>query len=379
MTRDAGIGESRAITRLGTTVAALGAILVLAAPAVAQDGTVVAKDLDNPRQMDTQRNGTVYVAEAGRGGPRCLGEGEDAFCHGFTSGITRVTGKGGKQVSFGLLSAAPPPGFFAGGLSAIAVSPFGGFVGIMNGFEPLPNFNDAANLQNGALMRTNLFRKPRVIAQVDDFDQTNDPDEQGEPSNPYGVEATEDGFFVADASGNALYGISPDGEEIETVHVFEDIEGRDAVPTSVRQGPDGALYVGTLVGEAAGEEDPTGSEPGTDLAKVYRIVPGEPAEVYADGLNSIVGLDFDSKGNLYVAEFTTDPTDPESPLGDVVRITPGGIRTQIGFGELFFVGGVAIGRGDEVYVSNWGVLPGGGDLFGPGSNGQVVRFPAVED
>ena len=74
--------------------------------------TVVADYLNNPRGLDL-RHGTLYVAEAGRGGDTCIGDTpEEQTCVGLTSSITRVRSGHQRRVVTGLLSAntATPPG-----------------------------------------------------------------------------------------------------------------------------------------------------------------------------------------------------------------------------------------------------------------------------
>jgi sugar lactone lactonase YvrE len=137
------------------------------------------------------------------------------------------------------------------------------------------------------------------------------------------------------------------------------------VPTSVVVGPDGAYYVGELGGEGT----PNGG------SRIWRVVPGQAPEVWATGFTAITGLAFGPDGSLYVCEFSTD-AETFSPLGDIVRVRPDGTRTQLGYGSLFFPGGVAVSPGGSVYVSNWSVLPAFTDPAGPfgGANGQVVRL-----
>ncbi|MGH9252513.1 MAG: ScyD/ScyE family protein [Acidimicrobiales bacterium] len=99
--------------------------------------------------------------------------------------------------------------------------------------------------------------------------QQEDPDpvdQEGSPeeSNPYGLAVLPDGdALVADAAGNDLIRISPDGnattmarfdlETISTDHLPPEFGlppeiTAEAVPTSVAIGKDGAIYVGELKG-----------------------------------------------------------------------------------------------------------------------------------
>jgi sugar lactone lactonase YvrE len=135
------------------------------------------------------------------------------------------------------------------------------------------------------------------------------------------------------------------------------------VPTSATRGPDGAYYVGTLAEGA-----------GNGAARVWRVVPGHAPQVYIDGLTAVVDIAFGPDGSLYASEFVTDATD-ENSGGAVVRVRPGGRRTVLGEGSLFFPGGVAVDRHGNLYVANWSILPATGSPDAPpGARGQVVRL-----
>jgi hypothetical protein len=108
------------------------------------------------------------------------------------------------------------------------------------------------------------------------------------------------------------------GRRISTVAVFPSrAHGRatDAVPTSVARGPDGAYYVGELMGApfAAG------------AARVYRVVPGRTPQVFLDGFTAIIDLTFGPDGSLYVLQHATDTG--LAGDGALIRVAPDGTRT----------------------------------------------------
>jgi sugar lactone lactonase YvrE len=130
-----------------------------------------------------------------------------------------------------------------------------------------------------------------------------------------------------------------------------------AVPTSVAQGPDGAFYVGQLTGQPF----PVGA------ACVFRVPAGggTPVCTYG-GFTNIIDVTFGPDGSLYVLEIDANglPTPPSE--GRLTRIAPNGARTVIQTDPaLVMPGGVAIGPGGAIYVTNGSVSPGGG---------QVVRI-----
>ena len=110
-------------------VCVVGAASVLAvagtslAPAVASGaatpkGRVVAVNLDNPRGLSFGASGVLYVAEAGHGGPLCLGPGPEGspLCAGLTGAVSRVRSDGRVvRLVTGLISTADPKGQSAEG------------------------------------------------------------------------------------------------------------------------------------------------------------------------------------------------------------------------------------------------------------------------
>ena len=109
-----------------------------------------------------------------------------------------------------------------------------------------------------------------------------------------------------------------------------------AVPTCVARGPDGALYVGELLGGFY--------SPGH--ARIWRVVPGHAPKVWATGLSTVQGCGFGRDGAFYATEFQTGGLDEgptANPAGDVVRIDRHGHRTHLGVGKLFFPSGFAAG------------------------------------
>jgi hypothetical protein len=57
------------------------------------------------------------------------------------------------------------------------------------------------------------------------------------------------------------------------------------------------------------------------------------------------------------------------PTSALIKIAPDGIRTTFAFEGLFLPTGMTIGPDSAIYISNYGVFPGSGDL-----TGQVIRI-----
>jgi hypothetical protein len=123
------------------------------------------------------------------------------------------------------------------------------------------------------------------------------------------------------------------------------------VPTAVVVGPDGAYYVSELTGVpfAAG------------AARIYRVVPGAPPQIFLDGFKTIIDLDFGPDGSLYVLEHATGPAFFTLP-GQVIRVAPSGSRSVV-VGGLTRPGSLVVGPDRAIYVSNRGTSVGIGEVL----------------
>ena len=183
----------------------------------------------------------------------------------------------------------------------------------------------------------------RMVADLGAFEREHDPsaavfDPQcaaldgftpGPQSNPFHIETlTGSTALVADAAGNTLLSAKTNGDVdwVALLPPVEDDEGNalvrfegevageqatcyvQPVPTSVDVGPDGAFYVGELVGDT-----PTGVDP-RGLSRVWRIeadarhavCPSPECQVVVDGLTAVIDLTFGPDDSLYVLEYHED-------------------------------------------------------------------------
>lgn len=136
-------------------------------------------------------------------------------------------------------------------------------------------------------------------------------------SHPYGIEVYGTTIYVADAGANAIVSVDVKSGKAETVavlparpHTFTAKEAAalklpgciaghtyrfEPVPTDVKRGPDGWLYVSVLPG---GPEDPALGARGA----VYMVNPHNGrVKLFADHVMSPTGLDMDDDGHVYVA------------------------------------------------------------------------------
>ena len=179
-------------------------------------------------------------------------------------------------------------------------------------------------------------------------------------SNPFGVLAQAGARVATDAGGNSLVRIAANGD-ISTLAIFPGRpqgRGTDAVPTSVVLGPDGAYYVGELSGAPAFA---------AGAARVYRVLPCAPPEIFADGLQTIIDIDFGPDGSLYVLQHTSaltpQPPNPFAGPGVVIRIAPDGTRSQIPIPGLIRPTSLLVEWDGTIYVTHNAVTVGAGEVW----------------
>ncbi len=322
--------------------------------------TVVADGLQNPRGLTFGPGGRLYVAQAGEGGATPTGKITEILYPWLVNPETQ-------DIVTGLISVGKE-GDIVGvaGLSAVGDGTIYAAMELSNaGTGGFPS-------QLGHLLKANQGGQVLDITDVGDFDyawsiaHTNLAPHDFPDANPYGVLALSDRLYVADAASNTLNLVKPDGSD-EILAYFPNNTIADATPTCVAQGPDGALYIGTLALVDSLVFGPS--------AKVYRVGPSHTdpnnfstvlnvATVWATGLWPINGCAFARDGSFYISELITSS---DFTGGDVVKIpfaTPS-VHTSLTNNTLTFPAGVAVGPDGNVYVSN-------GTAFVP--QGQVVRL-----
>lgn len=96
-------------------------------------------------------------------------------------------------------------------------------------------------------------------------------------------------------------------------------------------------------------------------ARVHRVVPGQPPQVYATGLTNAIDLDFGPGGTLYVLEIAHNSLLAEKPVGALVKVSPEQ-APKVVLDGLNFPTGLTI-RGNTAYLTDCGVCAGGGRVL----------------
>jgi hypothetical protein len=362
---------------LAVLAAALVAPVLHAGEAAAQPGRsmaiqttidVVADGLNTPRGVIWDASqARVLVAEAGLGGPSAPNggtcghaNGGALYCYGATGSVFQFTEYSTpKRIATGLASIAnysSSTGVRGSVLGLHDLSLAGGQLTGVFGLSgrQLP-FRDtelvaagatgAAALGQAAVIDGGLTTPYGDLAR---YEEEHNPLTPVVDSDPYGMFTDASGTIVADAAGNDVLRIRPDGG-MDVLAVFpvrvpaaNPSDTVESVPTAVTRGPDGAYYVSELSGFPYYKGE----------AKVWRLAPGQAPTVFAEGFTNIADLTFDDHGRLVVLEMSAEglyagrgafgqPHSGDTATGRLVRIEHNGNQTELARDGLSNPGGVA--------------------------------------
>jgi hypothetical protein len=329
--------------------------------ALAADVSVVMSGLDNPRGMDFGPQGALYVAEAGRGGgpdaPGIVLRGT-TLTSGPTGAVSRLWKGEQQRVASGLPSLAQANGNEAAGPSDVSFNGVGNAY-VTVGFGANPDLRSAlgpAGAGFAQLIRLKPNGNRSSVADLGAYEQAANPDGRQLDTNPFSVLASPGGqTVVTDAGANSVLRVDNHGavSTIATLPILppSQVFDGDPVPTGLTVGPDGAYYVGIL----------SGAPFRAGVANVYRIVPGQAPTVFRGGFKTVIDVDFDDDGNLYVLQHSGGPAGLAAP-GSIVRVAPDGTRSTVLEG-LAAPTSMAIARDGTLYVTNFGTTAGQGQVL----------------
>ena len=355
----------RSLMLIGLSLAP-GAVMADVGPA-----KTIASGLMNPRGIAFAPNGALYVAEGGMGGPGpCIQSPPQPpgvlRCYGETGALTEILPEGGyKRILTGLPSLALANGTSEGGPSDVAF--LGAAATLTMGWAGDPAVRDSVLPPKARLLGNILHVTPsgqyKVLADIAAHEaQFNPYPNSAVDSNPYNTLVQPGRRITADAGANTLIETLANGER-RTFAVLQPVSGgRQPVPTSIAEGPDGKLYVGQL----------TGFPFWRGSASVLRMnSDGSNVETAVSGLTAVVDVAFDTGGAMYILEIASGqvaPFPPPAPgLGTsrLLRKCPGADPVELLAG-LFFAAGVAIGPDNAAYITNRSTSP---------TTGEVLRLP----
>jgi hypothetical protein len=340
--------------------------LVQAEAAQSVTVSVYATGLNNPRGLKFGPDGYLYVAEGGTGGTHST----VGTCAQVPAPIGPYTGSAtGARIS--KISSAHVRTTVSSQLpssqtSAASGSLTSGVADIAFVDHTLYALIAGAGCSHGIIGRDNAVVRigahgaPTLVADLSKY-QKSHPVVNPEPEDfePDGT------WYSMTAGADSLYAVEPNHGELVRisvktgdVHRIADISASQGhiVPTAIA-GFYGNFFVGNLNTFPIVE----GS------AKVLKITPTGHVSTAVNGLTTVLGVQFDSKGRMYVLQNTTGNAFPTPGTGNIVRVgTNGSLQTIVS--GLTLPTAMTFGPNGDIFVSNVGFGPP------PVGLGQVLRI-----
>ena len=381
--RGASRNERRLLTAAAVAVASLAALVLAgvgpaASTAFSPNVTVIASGLNNPRGLTFGPDGNLYVAEGGKGGSTASTAAQCAqvvapvgpYTGGPTADIVRLPSGGGAAtvVAGGLPSSQTSPAL--GGLtSGVADVAFLG--GKLYGLEAGAGCSHGLFGTANEVFRVNGDGSTTMVANLSTYLAAHpvahpEPDDFEPDGTWYSLLALRGSLYVVEPNHGEVDRVSPLTGAVTRVVDVSASQGH-IVPTSLAY--HGNFFLGNL-----------GTFPVTPgSSKLFKLTPSGTLKVWAKGLTTVLGVEADTRGRLYVLESMTAPGNPgpgELGTGQIVRIEHSGAVTQIATG-LSFPTGMTWGPNGALYVSNLGFAgPGAGQILKVTVTGIKAAHPA---
>jgi hypothetical protein len=295
---------------------ALLVVMLLVAPAVAQETTIIAEGLNYPRGIAFDEEGNLYIAEAGSGGEQILLEVEGSqITGGLTGQVSVVAPDGTKSVAVGnLLSVFVP--FEGASLGVIRAIPAGESIWlVLSDAQNMTVFSDAIVEVDLATTRVKNYIDLHL------FERANNPVNLADGteeilSNPADLALGPDGkLYIIDTGANVLLSWTED-DGLQLVHAWTE----NPVPTSIEFAENGDIYVGFLG---------AGLAPGAGRIEHWSADGSELIETFS-GLTNVTDILLDDAGNLYATQLITlGDQGPVPNSGSVVLVTADGFTPVV--------------------------------------------------
>ncbi|HYC32888.1 MAG TPA: ScyD/ScyE family protein [Gemmatimonadales bacterium] len=320
---------------------------------------VFATGLKFPRGFTWGPDGALYVAEAGTGGPKTTTPEQceqvappvGPYSNGSNARISKIDHEGHRTT-------------FAGGFPS-AADQIDGTLGLAD----VAFIGDRLYaLLTGAGCSHGIRRFPNGIARVESNGEWSivanlsaytrahpvaNPGPDFEPDGSYfSMLALNDRLFAVDANHGEVVRINPATGRICRVVDVSASQGH-IVPTALAD-RNGVIFLGNL---GTFPIDPHSE-------KILRVGRDGALSVEARFFTTVLGLDFDAEGRMYVLESSKAAGFPAPDEGRVVRLNRDGTRDII-VNKLDFPTSMRFGPDGRLYISNHG--------YGPGGLGEILR------
>ncbi|NMG19250.1 ScyD/ScyE family protein [Brasilonema bromeliae] len=391
--------------------------------------SVVADQLNNPRNLDFAPDGSIYLTESGAGGDgkdgRCIASPSAQYiplCAGSNGTLVKIAKDGTKtNVISNLTSIAlVPSGEQAAGPADFKFDSKGNAY-LLTGLAGNPNQRDTV-LQSpdlGKLYKVDLKTGSlTTLADFANYEAKYNPDGTDLISNPYAFAIKGDNAYVVDGGGNSIYSVALDGSGIKNVAAIPqkrispdqlqfptlpegttDPTGgaapppgytiapnglpvsNQSVPTGIVVAPDGSLTLSEYTYFPYPENE----------ARIFKVDPDTlQTQVLADGFTQLTGVTYDSDGNLYALQHINQSewkgiqqggVITGDISGSIIKIAKDGTRQTIWSGNgLEAASGLFFGPDGDLYTSNRTRLVAGergGQLIkiDPRSSGGATKVP----